>query len=106
MLAVLMIVCVTICSGSFPMLKNQAGSNEGEMRETNNPMDMALRGEAFLLLQNQNNESVYTRDGQFYLNAEGVMVNSMGHEFSDPAGGPTTFKRYLIWARSPLIRKA
>ena len=35
---------------------------------------------------NQNGDVVYTRDGQFYINADGVMVNSMGHEFSDVGG--------------------
>ena len=33
--------------GSFPVMKNQVDFNEGEMRETNNPMDMALRGDGF-----------------------------------------------------------
>lgn len=72
--------------GSFPVMKNQVDYNEGEMRETNNPMDMALRGEGFFALLNQNDDAVYTRDGQFYVNADGVMVNSMGHEFSDVVG--------------------
>ena len=35
-------------------------------------------------------EDVKTRNGQFYINSEGVMVNSMGHQFSDSAGGPIT----------------
>ena len=47
---------------------------------------MALRGEGFFALMNTNGEAVYTRDGQHYINAEGVMVNSMGHEFSDAGG--------------------
>ena len=72
--------------GSFPVMKNQVDFNEGEMRETNNPMDMALRGDGFFALQNSNGDSVYTRDGQFYVNANGNMVNSMGHEFSDTGG--------------------
>ena len=72
--------------GSFPVMKNQVDFNEGEMRETNNPMDMALRGDGFFALQNANGDSVYTRDGQFYVNANGNMVNSMGHEFSDTGG--------------------
>ena len=76
--------------GSFPMLKNQSDLVEGELRETNNPLDMALRGDGFFALNNSKGESVYTRNGQFYINSEGVMVNSMGHEFSDPAGGPIT----------------
>jgi len=72
--------------GSFPVMKNQVDYNEGELRETNNPMDMGLRGEGFFALLNENGDSVYTRDGQFYVNAEGVMVNSMGHEFADVGG--------------------
>lgn len=72
--------------GSFPVMKNQVDYHEGEMRETNNPMDLALRGEGFFGLINSNGDTVYTRDGQFYLNADGVMVNSMGHEFSDIGG--------------------
>ncbi len=72
--------------GSFPVLKNQSDLFEGELRETNNPLDMALRGDGFFALNNSKGESVYTRNGQFYVNSEGVLVNSMGHEFSDPAG--------------------
>ena len=51
--------------GSFPVMKNQVDYNEGEMRETNNPMDMALRGEGFFALLNQNDDAVYTRTVNF-----------------------------------------
>ena len=72
--------------GSFPVMKNQVDYHEGELRETNNPMDLALRGDGFFALLNENDDAVYTRDGQFYINAEGEMVNSMGHKFSDQGG--------------------
>ncbi len=72
--------------GSFPVMKNQVDFNEGELKETHNPLDMAVRGDGFFALMNTNGEAVYTRDGQHYINAEGVMVNSMGHEFSDAGG--------------------
>ena len=72
--------------GSFPVMKNQVDYHEGELRETNNPMDLALRGEGFFALLNENGDSVYTRDGQFYVNADGEMVNSMGHQFADVGG--------------------
>ena len=72
--------------GSFPVMKNQVDYHEGELRETNNPMDLALRGEGFFALLNENGDSVYTRDGQFYVNADGEMVNSMGHQFADIGG--------------------
>jgi flagellar basal body rod protein FlgG len=72
--------------GSFPLLKNQSDLHEGALRETNNPLDLALRGNGFFALNNAKGESVYTRNGQFYINSEGVLVNSMGHEFSDLGG--------------------
>jgi flagellar basal body rod protein FlgG len=53
--------------GSFPLMKNQVDFNEGQMKETNNPNDMALRGDGFFALINENGDSVYTRDGQFYV---------------------------------------
>ncbi len=74
--------------GSFPVMKNQVDYHEGELRETNNPMDLALRGEGFFALLNENGDSVYTRDGQFYVNADGELVNSMGHQFADVGGAP------------------
>ena len=47
--------------GSFPVMKNQVDFNEGEMRETNNPMDMALRGDGFFALQNSNGDSYHSK---------------------------------------------
>ena len=72
--------------GSFPVMKNQVDFHEGELKQTGNPMDLAIRGDGFFALLNQNGDAVYTRDGQFYVNAQGDMVNSMGHQFSDEGG--------------------
>ncbi len=47
---------------------------------------MMISGDGFFALMNTNGDPVYTRDGQHYINADGVMVNSMGHEFSDAGG--------------------
>ena len=72
--------------GSFPVMKNQVEFKGGELKETSNPLDIALQGEGFFALMNNNGDKTYTRDGQFYVNAEGRMVNSMGHEFADEGG--------------------
>ena len=77
--------------GSFPVMKNQIDFNAGELKETSNPQDLALHGDGFFALMNQNGERVYTRDGQFYSNPDGGMVNSMGHEFVDEGGNAITF---------------
>ena len=55
-------------------MKNQVDYNEGEMKETHNPSDLALRVRVFWFAES-NGDVVYTRDGQFYIN-DGVMVNS------------------------------
>ena len=76
--------------GSFPVMKNQVDYHEGELKETSNPLDLAINGDGFFALINANGERVFTRDGQFYTNHEGVIVNSMGHEFSDEGGNSIT----------------
>ena len=76
--------------GSFPVMKNQIDFNEGELKETSNPLDLAINGEGFFALMNADGGKVFTRDGQFYTNSEGTIVNSMGHEFSDQGGNPIT----------------
>ena len=48
--------------GSFPVMKNQVDYNEGEMKETHNPSDLALRGEGFFGLLNQNGDVVRLKD--------------------------------------------
>ena len=72
--------------GSFPVMKNQIDFNNGELKETNNPSDLAVQGDGFFALMNTSGERIFTRDGQFYINSAGRMVNSMGHEFSDEGG--------------------
>ncbi|HCR16769.1 MAG TPA: hypothetical protein DIU35_04725 [Candidatus Latescibacteria bacterium] len=88
--------------GSFPLIRSEIDYAAGELRQTNNDMDLALHGEGFFALTSVNNETVYTRDGQFYVNAEGILVNVMGHEFSNsggsnirvtPSGGPMTIDK-------------
>lgn len=76
--------------GSFPIMKNQIDFNDGELKESSNPSDLALHGSGFFALNNVDGARVYTRDGQFYTNSDGVMVNSMGHEFADEGGNSIT----------------
>ncbi len=72
--------------GSFPLIRSEIDYAPGAMRQTNNDMDLALDGDGFFALLSVNGDSVYTRDGQFYVNADGVLVNVMGHEFANDAG--------------------
>jgi len=49
----------------------------GEIRETGNPLDVALDGNGFLVIQT-NKGPRYTRNGSFSLNASGELVNQAG----------------------------
>ena len=72
--------------GSFPLVRSEIDYAEGELRQTNNDMDLALHGDGFFALLSVNGDTTYTRDGQFYVNADGVLVNVMGYEFANTGG--------------------
>ncbi|PJC86416.1 flagellar basal-body rod protein FlgG [Vibrio sp. HA2012] len=51
---------------------------QGTTQNTTQEMDMAVMGGGFFQIENSDGEIVYTRNGQFHVNAEGLMVNSQG----------------------------
>lgn len=50
---------------------------QGNITVTNNPLDVALTGEGFFVMQNRNGGREYSRNGQFQLDRDGFLVNSM-----------------------------
>ena len=50
----------------------------GPYAVTDNPLDVALRGEGFFTLQNQNGDTLYSRQGTFQLDDTGNIVTSDG----------------------------
>jgi flagellar hook protein FlgE len=48
---------------------------QGEIRQTDNPLDMAIDGQGLFILRDQEGKITYTRAGQFKFNGEGVLVN-------------------------------
>ncbi len=51
---------------------------EGSIQTTGQPMDLAIVGRGFFQVESPNGEILYTENGQFQLNAEGVIVNAQG----------------------------
>lgn len=58
----------------------------GAITTTGNPLDFAIEGEGFFLVETPNGQGL-TRDGAFSLNAEGELVTSTGARVLDEAGG-------------------
>jgi len=57
---------------------NRLEFTQGVPKITNNPFDLMIQGEGFLGMTLANGEIVFTRDGSFSLNPEGVLVTREG----------------------------
>ena len=59
---------------------------QGTITQTGNPLDMAIVGNGFFSIQKAPGQITYTRDGQFNLTPEGVLVNQKGEPVLDEGG--------------------
>ena len=50
----------------------------GTPTNTNNPLDIAITGDGFFQLVDGNGDIVYSRDGSFKMDGDGVIVNAQG----------------------------
>lgn len=64
---------------------------QGPTARTGNPLDVAIEGEGFFMVQGPNGP-LYTRDGAFALNADGQLVTSGGRPVLDAGGAPITLE--------------
>jgi len=51
---------------------------QGATSSTNNPLDMAIGGNGFFVVERANGTPAYSRNGQFDLDKDGYIVNSLG----------------------------
>ena len=51
---------------------------QGNTQNTNQQFDLAVMGQGFFQIENSDGQIMYTRNGQFHINSEGLMVNSQG----------------------------
>ncbi|HBR69987.1 MAG TPA: flagellar basal-body rod protein FlgG [Rhodospirillaceae bacterium] len=51
---------------------------QGAIRITENPLDLAITGDGFFQIQMPNGETAYTRDGTFQVNENGELVTTQG----------------------------
>jgi flagellar basal-body rod protein FlgF len=62
----------------------------GSLSTTGNPLDVALRGEGFFVVETAAGEERYTRAGRFTLSGEGRLVDAEGNAVLDTRGTPIT----------------
>lgn len=51
---------------------------QGDLTQTNNPMDIGINGEGFFNIRKPDNSFAYTRDGSFTVDKNGQIVTSQG----------------------------
>ncbi|OCA83831.1 flagellar basal body rod protein FlgG [Pseudobacillus wudalianchiensis] len=62
---------------------------QGSLQTTARPLDLSISGDGFFVLSN-GTDTLYTRSGNFYLDAEGNVVNSDGYYLQGEGGGNIT----------------
>lgn len=68
--------------------------DSGAIKVTGNPNDFAIAGEGFFQLQGPDGQALYTRNGEFHVDADGQLVNSSGLLVQSD-GGPIFIDRQL-----------
>ncbi len=53
---------------------------QGNISVTNNPLDLAINGGGFFIVDDGSGGNLYSRNGQFQLNKDGYIVNAQGQE--------------------------
>lgn len=69
---------------------NQIDLSQGQMMSTGNPLDLALEGQGFFAVEDQQGNIQYTRDGSFTRSTKGVLTTRQGEPVLDVKGKPIT----------------
>src|SRR5207245_441240 len=62
---------------------------QGESKQTENQLDMAIEGSGFFQVRQANGDLAYTRSGQFHLNNQGQVVTATGDTLEPAITIPT-----------------
>ena len=73
----------TVAAGLQVGLGTRAGASEivqmqGDLTQTDNPLDLAIKGSGFFQVTLPSGEIGYTRSGNFHLDSQGALVTSDG----------------------------
>jgi flagellar basal-body rod protein FlgG len=55
---------------------------QGNMQQTENPLDLAIQGEGYFVVEMPTGDFAYTRDGSLQLSPDGLLVNADGFPIS------------------------
>ncbi|MGD0060207.1 MAG: flagellar hook basal-body protein [Verrucomicrobiia bacterium] len=72
--------------GLIPTTQSATNFQQGQIRPTNVPTDVAIEGDGFFAVQLPSGQTAYTRDGEFQFNAQGQLVTKQGYLVQTDSG--------------------
>ena len=72
--------------GLLPTTQVVTNFEQGQLRPTNVPTDVAIEGDGFFEVQLPSGQMAYTRDGEFQFNALGQLVTKQGYTVQTDSG--------------------
>lgn len=71
---------------------------QGSLMMTINPLDLAITGQGFFILESKNGSYIYTRMGSFAISADGYIVNDRGEKLVMEKGAtlPDDFVKIIV----------
>ncbi len=76
--------------------KRFTDTSEGIIRQTDNPLDLAISGKGFFRVQQADGNEAYTRAGNFQLDSEGNVITQGGLKVLDDSGSTITLPPGVI----------
>lgn len=76
---------------------------QGALSQTGGDLDLAVNGRGFFEIIQPDGASAFTRDGKFYRDADGLMVNSDGLSLADQITIPNDSNRVTISADGEVV---
>lgn len=71
---------------------------DGDLKKTEQPLDLAIKGQGFFELNRPDGSSVYTRSGTFQVDPDGMIVNQDGFAFTGSLQLPPDTTRVQVQA--------
>lgn len=78
------------------VVSTQRSFRQGTVRATENPLDLAIEGDGFLIVRQPDGNPAYTRDGSLKINAEGTLVTSDGYIVEPELSIPEDTQQIMI----------
>ena len=78
---------------------------EGDLKQTGNPLDLAIEGHGFFAIKLPGGQIAYTRDGSFKLDAEGKLVTADGYSLASEITVPPEAQSVTIGANGVVTAK-